>query len=183
MAIDTDEIRVGVTGTVYVAPTGTALPAEPADALNVAFVELGAINEDGLTLAPEKTIEKIRAWQSSKPVRTVVNEDDLTVSFALMQWNTVNLKLVFGGGTVSATPLGDTKFVPPAAGTVDERAFVIDWVDGTVTYRLVIPTGMVTEVEEIPIAKDKAAELGLTIEVLGSSPNDFIIYTDDPAVV
>jgi hypothetical protein len=180
MAIDTTEIRVGVTGTVYVAPTGTTLPVEPTEALNVAFVELGSINEDGLSLAPERSIEKIRAWQSRKPVRTMITEDDLSISFALQQWNLTNVKLMFGGGTRSATVGLDSKFVPPSAGEVDTRAFIFDWVDDDITYRLVVPQGLVTEVEEIELKKDAAAELGLTVEVLGSSPNDWILYTDDP---
>lgn len=181
MAIDTTEIRVGVTGSVYVAPVGSTLPVEPDDALDAAFLELGAINEDGIKMSPSRSIEKIRAWQSGKPVRTIVTEDELSFSFSLQQWNDVNIPLVFGGGTESATTGTETKFVPPAAGTVDERAFVFQWIDDTITYRVVVPRGMVTEVDEMQIGKSSAIELGLTVEVLGSTPDDFIIYTDDPA--
>lgn len=181
MAIDTTEIRVGASGSVYVAPIGTTLPIEPDDTLDVAFVDLGAINEDGVTLAPSQTVEKIRAWQSAKAVRVVKTEDELSVSFSLMQWNETTVPLALGGGTVSATVGLATKYVPPAAGTVDERIFVVEWIDGAYTYRLVIPRGMVTEVSDIQLAKSAATELPLTVEVLGSSPDDFIIYTDDPA--
>lgn len=182
MAIDTTEIRVGASGSVYVAPVGSTLPVEPDDTLDAAFVDLGATTEDGLTLSPSRTIEKIRAWQSGKAVRTVVTEDELSVAFGLMQWNEETIALAFGGGTFSATTGTAAKYVPPAAGTVDERAFVFEWVDGDVTSRIVVPRGMVTEIEEITVAKSDAIVLGLTVEVLGSSPDDFIYYTDDPAV-
>jgi len=181
MAIDTTEIRVGVSGSVYVSPIGTALPVEPDDALDAAFVDLGAINEDGVTLSPSQSIEKIRAWQSAKAVRTVKTEDELSVSFSLMQWNEETVPLALGGGTISATTGTETKYVPPAAGTVDERIFVVEWIDDTNDYRLVIPRGMVIDVSDIELTKSQAAELALTVEVLGSTPDDFIIFTNDPA--
>jgi hypothetical protein len=181
MAIDTDQVRVGVTGSVYVAPLATALPDEPDEALDVAFVDLGATNEDAFEITPSQTIEKIRAWQSSKPVRVVKTEDDLAVSFTLIQMNADTLPLAFGGGTISATVGLASKFVPPAAGTVDERAFIFEWVDGDYTYRLCVPRGMVSETDSIPVKKDEAISLPLTVEVLGSSPDDFFILTDDPA--
>jgi hypothetical protein len=170
MAIDTDQVRVGVTGSVYVAPLATALPDEPDEALDVAFVDLGATNEDAFEITPSQTIEKIRAWQSSKPVRVVKTE-----------MNADTLPLAFGGGTISATVGLASKFVPPAAGTVDERAFIFEWVDGDYTYRLCVPRGMVSETDSIPVKKDEAISLPLTVEVLGSSPDDFFILTDDPA--
>lgn len=181
MAINTDEIRVGANGSVYVAPTGTTLPVEPDDALDAAFVDLGAITEDGVTLSPSQSIEKIKAWQSSKAVRVLKTEDELSVGFTLMEWNEDTFGLAFGGGTVSATTGTETKWVPPAAGSVDERAFVVEWTDDTITYRLVIPKGIVSETGEIALKKSDASGLEVTVEVLGSSPDDFIIYTDDPA--
>lgn len=182
MAIDSTEIRVGVTGTVYVAPTGSTGPADATTALDAAFVDLGANNEDGLALAPSRTIEKVRSWQAAKATRTIITEDDLTISFVLQQWNDDTIALMFGGGTFSVANTTETKYVPPAAGTVDERSFVFEWIDGAVASRLYVPRGMVTEVEELTVAKSGAIELGLTVEVLGSTPDDFEYYTDDANV-
>jgi hypothetical protein len=181
MAIDTTEIRVGQSGAVYVAPIGTAMPIEPDDVLDVAFVDLGAITEDGVSLEPGMTVEKLRAWQANKTVRVVKTEDELMASFTLMQWNNETVPLALGGGTISATPGAQVKYVPPAAGVIDERIFLIEWVDGANDYRLLIPRGMVTDVGEIQLAKTDAAGLELTVEVLGSAPADFIILTNDPA--
>lgn len=182
MAIDTTEIRVGVSGSVYVAPVGSTAPVEPDVALDAAFVDLGANTEDGLGLTPSRSIEKIRAWQSAKAVRTIITEDELSISFSLMQWNEQSLALALGGGTFSATTGGATKYVPPASGTVDERAFVFEWLDGDIASRIYVPRGMVTEVDEITVANTGAIALALTVEVLGSSPDDFVFLTDDPNV-
>lgn len=182
MAIDTTEIRVGISGSVYVAPTGSTAPADATTALDAAFVDLGAINEDGISLSPSRSIEKIRAWQAAKAVRTVVTEDELSVGFSLMQWNEDSIALAFGGGTFSVANVTETKYVPPAAGTVDERSFVFEWVDGAISNRLYVPRGMVSEIGEITVTKTGAVELALTVEVLGSTPDDFVYFTDDPAV-
>ena len=37
---NSDELHVGITGQIYVAPLGTALPSDPTAALNAAFVGL-----------------------------------------------------------------------------------------------------------------------------------------------
>jgi len=181
MTISTDEIRVGANGSVYVAPVGSTLPVEPDDALDAAFVDLGSITEEGVTLAPSQSVEKLKAWQSAKAVRVLKTEDELSFSFELMEWNDVTFSLAFGGGTVSATTGTETKWVPPAAGSVDERAFIIEWNDDVINYRLVVPKGMVTEVSEVGLKKTDSANLALTVEILGSTPDDFILYTDDPA--
>ena len=182
MAIDTSEIRVGISGSVYVAPTGSTAPDDATTALDAAFVDLGALTEDGISLSPSRSVENIRAWQAAKAVRTVVTEDELQIGFSLMQWSDDTIALAFGGGTFSVANVTETKYVPPAAGTVDERSFVFEWVDGSVNNRLYVPRGMVTEVSEIQVTKTSAVELALTVEVLGSSPDDFEYYTDDTNV-
>jgi hypothetical protein len=178
MAINTSEIRVGVSGSVFVAPTTTDAPVDATTELDSDFVDLGAINEDGLALAPTRSIEKVRAWQSAKAVRTIITEDELSISFSLQQWNEESIALAFGGGTWTDES-GATKFVPPAAGTVDERSFVFEWVDGSIKSRLYVPRGMVSEVGSITVAKSGAIELALTVEVLGSTPDDFVYLTND----
>jgi len=182
MAIDSTEIRVGISGSVYVAPTGSTVPVDATTALDAAFVDLGAINEDGIALSPSRSIEKIRAWQSAKAVRTVVTEDELSIAFSLMQWNDTTIDLVFGGGTFSVVNTDETQYVPPAAGTIDERIFLFEWVDGAVNNRLLVPRGMVSEIGEIQVTKSSAIELAVTVEVLGSTPDDFLYFTDDTNV-
>lgn len=181
MAINTAEIRVGASGSVHVAPLGSTVPTDSTTALDAAFIDLGAITEDGVVLSPSQTIEKIMAWQSGKAVRVVKTTDELSVGFTLMQLNIDTVPLAFGGGTVSTPALDEYKFVPPAAGTVDERIFLVTWIDGTYTYRLLIPRGMVSETGDISLVKSDSINLDLTVEVLGTTPDDFVIYTDDPA--
>jgi hypothetical protein len=41
MALDSDNVRVAVSGAVYVAPTGTTAPTDSGTALDAAFIDLG----------------------------------------------------------------------------------------------------------------------------------------------
>lgn len=175
---------VGANGAVYVAPTGSTEPASISAALDPAFIELGYINEDGITFTDGKDIADINAWQSFYPIRRVVEGKDSAVSFNLMQWNINTVPLAFGGGTITEDVVGlEFRYTPPAAGTVDERALIVEWVDGTKNYRLVIPVGMVTEDVETQMQKASAGELPITFGVNGADGSDpWYLQTDDPAL-
>lgn len=182
MTINAGEIRIGSNGSVHIAPAGTALPAEPGVALNVAFIDVGAVTEDGVAISTSREIKKIKAWQSRRPVRTTLTGEEMELTFALQQWNADNLPIVFGGGAVTVTTGGDWKFTPPAAGNLPEKALVVEWLDSGYTYRFVAERVIATELDEIKLVKNAEAMLGMTVEVLGDdSDAGFYILTDDPA--
>jgi hypothetical protein len=64
MSLETSEVRAGITGELYAAPVGTALPTDTSTALNAAFKGLGYFSEDGVTETFEKDTEDITAWQN-----------------------------------------------------------------------------------------------------------------------
>lgn len=183
-ANDAGQSVVGASGAVYVAPSGTTLPTSVSDPLDAAFVELGFINEDGLTFTDGKSIAEINAWQSFYPIRRVVESKTSSVSFALMQWNVNTVPFAFGGGNISEPVAGvEFRYTPPAPGTIDERVLVAEWVDGTKNYRLTVPLGMVTDDVETQFVKSDAGELPINFGVNGQGGVDpWILDTDDPAL-
>jgi hypothetical protein len=64
MSLETSEVRAGITGELYAAPVGTALPTDTSTALNAAFKGLGYFSEDGVTETFERTP------RTSRPGRT-----------------------------------------------------------------------------------------------------------------
>jgi hypothetical protein len=184
MSQNAAEVRIAGNGGLYVAPVGTALPTDPTEALNAAFIELGYSSEDGVTMTPARTIEKIKAWQSRQPVRTSVTEESITISTSLMQWNESTIAMFFGGGSV-AVASGVYTYTPPAAGEIDERALVLEWIDGEYTYRLVSERAAASELGEVQLTSTAAAMLPITLELLAPTGDvlttPFIIITDDPA--
>ena len=78
------EVRIAGNGGLHVAPVGSTLPTDIATALDAAFVDLGYADEDGATISPSRTVEKIKAWQSRQSLRTSVTEEEITVALNLM---------------------------------------------------------------------------------------------------
>lgn len=186
MSYDADQILVGANGSVHVAPVGSTLPTDSGTALDAAFTDLGGVNENGASVQDAKTLQPIRLWQAFYAVRRVVTERDLTVTFALAQWNADTFPLAFGGGTITepdptGAP-GEYKFTPPNPQDRDERAFVLEWQDGTRNYRLVVPRVEVTDTVNTQLVRTNNAELPITLAVNGEDGVDpWALYTDDPA--
>ena len=87
MPLVSDNVRVGVTGAIYFAPSGTALPTSASAALNAAFTDLGYADETGVVETQGETITNIRAWQNSAVVRKILTEHDLTYAFTALETN------------------------------------------------------------------------------------------------
>ena len=184
MPKSSSQIRVGANGTVFVAPVGTVAPTDIATAWAAAWVDLGFTSEEGVTFRDSKTTEKIAVWQMFSAARYIVTDADTNCSFVLRQWSKDTVKLAFGGGTITTTvgPPAHYLYTPPAPGTVDERALGIEWIDGTVTYRLVMPKVMVTEGVETNLTRTNASDLPITVGVMGvDGATAWTVRTNDAA--
>lgn len=166
MALNADNVVVAANGAVYIAPEGTALPTDATAALNVAFVELGYVSEDGVEITPEITVEGIPAWQSLSPIRNLLTEYAITAEFTLLEWKEESLTLAFGGG-VFTDNLDDTwDFLLPAPGEQTVYAMVIEGHDGTERYRLVLDRVQLEDTGAITLNKGEAAGLPVTVKAL-----------------
>jgi hypothetical protein len=179
-----ESIVVGTGGSIWIAPVGSTLPTNISGSLNAAFYDLGYISEDGISLASGADVTDIAAFQSLLPVRKVVTGRTFDLSFTVREWSAEAVVFAFGGGEIVENA-GVYTFTPPAAGeALYERALVAEWVDGSKSYRLVIPRGVVSESVETTIARDAAADLPITFSVLATdeaTPGYYLI-SDDPAL-
>lgn len=179
---DVDDILIGSNGSIYVAPVGTAAPADEVEALNAAFVDLGYASEDGVKLTDSKDMLIYKVWQLRYAAKRKITGRDFAAAFKLSQWNKDTVPLAFGGGTVTAPTAGHFKFVPPSFEDIDERAMVIEWFADDSTFRLIIPRGMVTENVETEVDAGAVSELPITFSVLGTDGVDpWYLLTDHPS--
>lgn len=183
MALNTAEVLIGANGNIYAAPVGTTAPADFSIAYSASWLELGYADEDGLNFSQGRDFEDINAWQEFDPVRMIVTGRNVSMSFNLLQWNKNTLPLAMGGGTIVTSGTGGTlkyQFTPAAAGTIDERAFSVSWVDGTRNFRLFIPRGIVTDEVSFALNKASAAALTLSVRALGvSGSSGYYLYSSD----
>lgn len=164
---DASEIVVAGSGQVYVAPVGTSLPTTPTATPNAAFVGLGYHNEDGVSISVSPTIEEFSAWQSRQAIRREMTAQEITISFALQQWNENNVVLAFGGGAISTVSGGYRYDFPEDDDSLAEKAIIVDCVDGATHHRFVFGRGTVTEAVESQFQRGATALLPITFKVLG----------------
>lgn len=183
MPIDSTQVRVGIAGKFYVAPVGTTAPSNTGSAWPGGWVDLGYLTDDGPALKPTRDTKDIPAWQSYFPVRTIRTSEGQEWTIPLLQRNGSILKLAFGGGSVTALGGGDYRYSPPTPGTVDERAFGIEVVDGSIIDRYVMQRGMVKDLGDVSFKRDEATMFELTIATLSPSSGDvWQVISNDSAM-
>lgn len=178
----TDQIRVGANGSVFVSPVGTADPDDINAEWPDGWTDLGFTSEDGVTVTDSKTQETIPVWQLFYAARRIITERDLTLSFALRQWGPDQVRLAFGGGTITEDDTGAYRYTPPSPDFIDERQVGVEFTDGDITYRWIVHRGSVTENVETKIARNAAADLPITIGINGADGEEpWVLLTNDPA--
>lgn len=178
MSLNSSNVRVGITGEVSFAPVGTTGPTSSVSALDAAFVGLGYVSEDGVTVTPNDSTEQIIAWQNAAIVRTVFTESYWTFQFTLIESKGETAELYYKS-SVAVEGAGSWS-IEVSGATTDPRAFVLDVIDGSKHYRYHIANGEVTERGEIVYSNGEPIGFNVTITAYADSNGvAFTLYTDD----
>jgi hypothetical protein len=161
---DATQVRVGVTGAVYVAPITTVTPTNATTALTVAHEDVGYIGEDGVTETQDADTNDIIAWQNGAKVRKVQTSHDLMYAFTMIETSEVTLREYYGNFEVGAAgpPVTDDTVVIDGA-ELPHRVWVLSVLDGDHVLRVVIPDGQITERGAITYANGDAVGREVTI--------------------
>lgn len=168
MARDSSQFFVGGVTDVYVAPVGTAMPADESTSLNAAFKNLGFTTDDGVGFNVSYETASRMSSQALDPTLRIRTGRDTTVTCGLQQWNQDTIPLALGGGTVSVATTHAT-YNAPDASVIDYRALILHSVNGDKVGRILIPKVMVTETGEISFSKDQESVLDITFGTIASS--------------
>lgn len=160
MTLTAANVRVGVTGTVKMAATGTALPTTIPASLNSGFNDVGYISEDGVVTATSTDVTDIKAWQNGETVRKIQTSHDFTVQFAMIETNERSLELYYGAYSHN---FGADGSVQVRASQGYRGCFVIDVVDDEDLIRIVLPDAQVTEREDVSYVNGEAISYGVTL--------------------
>jgi hypothetical protein len=121
------ELMVAAGEIVAAAPPGTPNVALATTPVAPPWVDLGYVNEDGVTLTDSPSETNVPAWQSPTPVLVLTTEVSRTFAFNLMQWNPDTLAFAIGGGMITPAPAEGESFAPDARGAY---AWLARWRDG-----------------------------------------------------
>jgi hypothetical protein len=187
MPQDALQVLVGTGAKCYVGLDDATAPTDSDTDLTTGWVDIGFVSEDGATIRFGATSEGVPVWQSSTPVRTIKQETESQVEFALMQWFGDSLIAAFGGGTVSASgtaPNETFRYDAPKGGDgLRIHRLAIGWADRGYSYRLYVPMAQVADVTEAQIVRTEAADIPLTWSMLepGGGVSPWSLLSDDPA--
>lgn len=169
-------VAVGGSGELFTASAGTTLPADVAVPA-AAFVGHGLISEDGISHTITPQTQELNVWQQVDPVRRTVTGREILVAAALAQFDEHSIPLAFGGGSVSGSSPYIYNF-PAGDAPLEERAIVVDVVDGSEKHRLAFSRVNVTEPVETQFNRTSLALLPIGAKVLapaaGGSPGKYI---------
>jgi hypothetical protein len=182
VANDADNVRVGLNGSVYIAPKGTTAPADLDAAWGSGWVDLGYLSDDGVEMSYSTDTEDINAWQSLSPVRKVLTGVDMTLGFTAIELKTSTVTLYFPSATMTDVSPGVHKLSIPAAPEPDERAIGLEWVDGDIKNRLIIARGEVSDRDSITLARSSAVQLPMTVSAYADTAPEIAVWlSNDPA--
>ena len=153
--------KPGVGGGIWSAPSGSTLPTDASTALDSAFTSLGYVSDAGVARNINRDSKMIYAW-GGDPVAVLSTSKRETFKFKLIEPSNVDvLGLTFGEATGNLTT-GIT--VKSKSDISTPRAFVISTIMAdNVHQRIVIPSGVVTDVGEIDYVDNDVVGFELTI--------------------
>lgn len=154
------------TGMFFTAPKGTALPATPGEALGAGWTEVGAITEDGITLAlPSGDV--LRNW--ALVAERKVNTENGNVTAPIMYTSKEVLETLFGAGNVSYVAADSThgnvstvEISPDVS--AEPAAYLFLMKDGNKLAMLGTSNGLITEIGDVTFSPTEGTTWEATID-------------------
>lgn len=152
-------------GAVWHAPIGTTLPTDAVTAVttvNAAYADLGYCDENGLTVAGERTTQDIKEWGGQVVDSAETERKDVYEITFIESMNPEVLAFVHGADNVEGT-LADGIKVTVNANELDYEVIVVDMILKNAVKRVVLPYAKVTNVTEVKYKRDEATGYKTTI--------------------
>lgn len=171
-----------VSGGIYRAPLGTALPPDATTALAGTYVSLGYIATGGVTHSFEVDSGEYRAWGGDL-VLAYQNSKTHRFAFGMIEvLNPTTYETIHGTGNVSGT-LATGISVTADGKDMTEYVYVIELAmrDGAMA-RIIIPDGKITEIGDIVYQDSDAVNFPVTVTAQAdNSGNIYYEYIKKPA--
>lgn len=159
------QVRAGISGYVKMAPLGSAVPTDVTTAWNAAWIDLGSVDDKGITDSNKLSFNAVAAWQSPTPVRQLLKTQQPSMKFNALQMNWATMQ-AWTGGALSSLTGGVYKISMPPTVLATEWMLGIEFHDGTLVYRKWFNRGMFTDAADITIEKGTAIMPGLTFSAM-----------------
>lgn len=192
MANDPQKIRFAPHGGIYMAPApdgtanGTKLPDTVGDGVTApaGYKAFGYVTEDGVTITPAIQTNPVTVWQSAVPVLYNVQSASFQVAATLQEVNQLTTELFFGAKWVAVEddqgqPTDNYRLDLSSSPDLTEISLVVDWSQGSILYRSVIPRAMVSDRGAIQLQRTNNNQFQLTIDALDYNGSLGYVLTND----
>lgn len=157
-------------GAVKRAPLGTTLPTDASSTLAAAYINLGYINDDGLTHSFSPSSETVKSWGGDVVYAYSSERPDTYGATFIEALNLELLKVVYGSANVSCSTATGLITVKHNPSELEEAVYVIDEVlrNGALK-RTVIPRGKPTTIGDNDSVDTKVTGYDITITCMADS--------------
>lgn len=152
-------VRVAVTGAVYVGATGTTLPDDATTPVGPSLDDVGYISEEGVTESHDADTQDVIAWQNGDNVRTLQTSHNVTFNFSMIETSEVTMR-TFYGNFDGDSENGEVHITGQQLGN---QSWVISVLDGDHVIRIVIPDGQITERGDVEYTGQDATGREITV--------------------
>ena len=169
-------------GAVFVAPAGTPLPTDATTELSEAFVCVGFVDPDGVTVTPTETANDVTEWGGST-VDQDKSEFKETTAFAMLESKAENMCLLYGDDAVTKTETGYRAV--HRGGNDAERVMVIDTlIKNARVRRIGIPRAVFESMEAVKYSRTELVKYAATFTNLYDETIDgcSVEYVSDKVV-
>lgn len=187
MAVNVNNAFVGAPpidgGVYYNAPLGTKLPTKATEALDPAFVDHGAVGEDGFNVTPsrESSTEKMFGGGDFIDLQTGYGE---TATLTLLEEDNDNvIKSCFGEANVSETPAtaeaGKQRTILHTKEPLPIKSHVLKAVYGKKSKTYVIEKGRISTVEKTADVHSGSTKYAVTITAFEGTGGAYVTELRD----
>ena len=153
--VSADNVGIGkpnlkVSGGILRAPRGTARPTDASTPYDPAYLSMGYVGEDGVTLSAERDNDPLKVW-GQVVVRRAQTSYEVSLTFTLVESRRADtLKAIAGEDNVSVE--GNTIVVRGNEKELPIGQWGIDMLDQGLARRIDVGSGQITEIGDITYA-------------------------------
>jgi hypothetical protein len=171
--LNPSEVQVGTANGpgIYIAPAGTAPPADTDAVWPAPWRILGYLSDDGPTVGQSTDSEDITPWQSAVPLRSVITGRQITLQFILWQLNAVTLALYTDAEEPAVGTDGSIDMDLRSDAPQRLHAIGIDSADAERVFRISFRRASLSAAGDMQITRGAAVPLDCTLSALDDGGN------------
>lgn len=164
-----------VTGYAFSAAIATVAPTDAVAALAVGFINLGYLDDSGITIKQGSKVTEIRDWNGDL-VAALDDEVSASITMTLMQTGVDTMKEIYGAANVTVGIEAPTPLLKSVGFTGDplpHKKYVWEMKNSKGLGRLLAEDGQITDIGDIKVVKKGVITYPVTVTLFRAPSGKF----------